>query len=123
MPSVVQEWVWQLSRLVWFAPDRFEREFFDFVAHRLEAQKLAVGNRFRHDHAAEEVIHPFGRVDADFESFSKQNIAGKQVRIHSQYVQYFLQGHLHLCVLAFNHDTDAPGADEVELSLRCVDFN
>jgi len=121
MPVVVREQLW-LSRLRWLAPDCSERVF--FAAHRLEAQKLAVGNCFRHDHAAEEDIRPFGRVHTDFESFSKQNIAGEQVRIHSRYVQHLVQGHLHACaVLAFNRDMDAPNADAMELSLRHVDFN
>ena len=102
--------------------DCFERVF--FVAHRLEAQKLAVGSRCRHDFAAEEDIRPFCRVHTDFKSFSKQNIAGEQVRIHSQYVRYLLQGQLHACaVLAFNRDMDARKADVMELSLRHVDFN
>ena len=83
MPNVVWKRLW-LSRLSWLASDCFECVYFD----RLESQKLSMGNCFRHDRATEEDIRPFRRVHTDFESFSEQNVAGKQVRIHSRYVQY-----------------------------------
>ena len=76
MPVVVWEQLW-LSRLRWLAPDCSELVF--FAAHRLEAQKLAVGNRCRHDFAAEEDICPFCRVHTDFESLSKQHVAGERL--------------------------------------------
>ena len=78
---------------------------------------------FRHDRAAEEDIRPFHRVHIDFESFSKQNLAGKQVRIHPGYVKYLLQGYFHVAILTFNCDMDGPSADAKQLSLRHVDFN
>ena len=121
MPNVVWKWLWWQSRLVWFASNCFERVFF---AHCLEAQKLAMGNRYCYDLTTEEDICPSCGVHTDFESFSKQNIAGKQVRIHSRYVKYLLQGYFHACAFfAFNRDMDAPSANAVELSLCCVDFN
>ena len=62
-------------------------------------------------------------MHVDFESFSKQSVAGKQVRIHAGYVKYLLQGYFQVAILTFNRDMDGPGADAVELSLRRVGFN
>ena len=73
VPNAIWERLWS-DWLGWLAPDRFERVF---VAHRLEAQKLAVGNRLRDDDMGEEDVCPSDGVDIDFESFSMQNIAGK----------------------------------------------
>ena len=119
MPSVVREWLWWLSRLVGFAPNRFERMFFDFVAHHLEVQKLAVGNYFRH--VAEEDIRPFGRVHAVLSLFPTRTLL--ESRLDSIPGTCNTSSRVTCTCLAFNRDTDAPGADAVELSLRCVDFN
>jgi len=109
VPNVVWKRLWRSRLFCWFAPDGLECVF--FITHRLEAQKLAVGNCFRHDLATEENACPSCRVHTDFESLSKQNIAGKQVRIHSRYVKYLLQGYLHMAVSAFYRHMEASGAD------------
>ena len=112
MPNAVWQRLWS-DWPGWLAPDRFERLF---VAHRLEAQKLAM--RLCKDDIAEDDVCPSDGMDIDFESVSKQNIAGQHIRIHPGNVQYLLQGHLHMrTVLAFNRDINAPGADAMELSL------
>ena len=121
VPDAVRKWLW--LGIDWLSSHSFESTEFIFAAYRLEAQELAVRNRFRNDDIAEENAGPSGGVHTDFQSFHKQNIAGKQIRIHTWDVKYLFKGHLHVAVLAFDCDMDAPCADAKELSLRRVDFN
>lgn len=120
MPNFVWKGFCRLG-LLGFASDRFEREF---AVDCLESPKLAVGYRFCHDVIAKENVDAPGWVHADFESFSKQDIAGNEIRVNSRYMEYLVKGNCgEVAILAFDHEMNAPGADSMEFALCRIDFD
>src|SRR5271170_2411067 len=123
MPGFVREDF--RCRIPWFGSDHFERvRFVESVFRRLESPELPVRYCFRYDIIAEKDVDAPRRVHADFESFSKQDVAREEIGIHAGYMKYLVQGDRdQVIVLSFDGEMNAPGTDSVELALRRVDFN
>src|SRR5436190_24079563 len=74
----------------------------EFVVDRFESPELAMGDCFRHNIIVGENICSFHRMHVDFETFSQQDIARKQIRVHPRHMQYLMQGYGSEAALAFN---------------------
>jgi hypothetical protein len=121
VPNVLRKRLWWL-RFLWFGSDRFESV--KFAVDPFESPKLPVGNCFRHDIIAEEDVDAPCGVHTDFESFPEQDVAGKEIKVHSGYVKYLVKGNRDdVAALAFNDEMNTPGADSKELAFRSVDFD
>src|SRR5271163_4442983 len=76
------------------------------------------------DVVPEEDVRSSDGVHTDFQSFVEQDIAEKKIRIHSEYMKYFVNDNRsEVAVLALNCKINTPCPDAVELSLRRVDFH
>src|SRR5437667_206838 len=119
--------IWQgfrRLRLVWFAPDRFERMEFVFAVDRFESPELAMRDCFRHNIIVDENICSFHRMHVDFETFSQQNVARKQIRVHPRHMQYLVHDYRsEVAALAFNREMNVPCADAEEFTFCCINFN
>src|SRR5271163_2953544 len=76
------------------------------------------------DVVPEEDVRSSDGVHTDFQSFVEQDIAGKQIRIHSGYMKYLVNDNRgEIAILALYRKMNTPCADAVELSLCRVDFH
>jgi hypothetical protein len=121
--NVVRKRLWWL-RFPWFRSDHFQGLKFVFAVDQFESLKLAVADHFRNDGIAKDDIDAPGRVHADFKSFSKQDVAGEEIRVYLGYAKYLVKSNQdNVAALVFSDDMDAPGGDSMELSVRSVDFD
>src|SRR5436305_5246039 len=95
----------------------------EFVVDRFESPELAMGDCFRHNIIVGENICSFHRMHVDFETFSQQDIARKQIRVHPRHMQYLMQGYGSEAALAFNCEMNISCADAEEFTFCCINFN